>query len=96
MSAANWRGDPFSRRVIDVAIGILMGLRGCTEREAFDELAAAVRETGIGLGTLADALATLTVGVSTPFAHRDEVVHRWGHLMTSTRRVGDAVGVGKP
>jgi hypothetical protein len=91
MIEATWRGEPSSRRAIDVAIGILMGLRRCSEREAFDELAAAVHETGVGLGTLCGALAKLTAGVSTPFPHRDEAMHRWGHLMASTGRVGEAI-----
>jgi hypothetical protein len=34
--------------VIDVAIGILRGLRGYSERKAFDDLVSAVHETGIG------------------------------------------------
>jgi hypothetical protein len=94
MSEASWRGEPSSRRAIDVAIGILMALRRCSERDAFDELAAAVHETGIGLSTLSEALAKLTAGVSTPFPHRDEVLRRWGYLMASTRRVGDAITAG--
>lgn len=91
MSEATWRSEPSSRRAIDVAIGILMGLRRCSEREAFDELAAAVHQTGIGLGTLSSALANLAAGASTPFPHRDEATHRWGHLLASTDRVGEAI-----
>ena len=36
--------------MIDVAIGILAGLRGCSEQEAFDDLVAAVHDTGIAPG----------------------------------------------
>lgn len=91
MKEATWRGEPSPRRAIDVAIGILMGLRRCSEREAFDELAAAVHETGIGLGTLSGALAKLTADVTTPFPHRDVAMHRWGHLMAPPRRAAEAV-----
>ncbi|TMS47923.1 ANTAR domain-containing protein [Mycobacterium sp. DBP42] len=45
--------DPSSRRVIDVAIGVLIGWRGCSERDAFDEIACAVRESGVGIGSIA-------------------------------------------
>lgn len=40
MAFMSYRADEHaSRRVIDVAIGILIGLRGCSQREAFEELA---------------------------------------------------------
>ena len=42
-------GDASSRTVIDVAIGVLVGLLRCSERQAFNEIAAAVDETGVGL-----------------------------------------------
>ena len=45
--------DDTSRRVIDVAIGILVGLRGCSDQAAFDELVRVVHQTGIGIGRLA-------------------------------------------
>jgi hypothetical protein len=32
-----------------------MGLRGCSEKDAFDDLVSAVDETGIGLGGIAGA-----------------------------------------
>ena len=48
-----------SRQVIDVAIGILVGLRGCSERQAFDELVRVVHQTGIGIGSLAAGLVAL-------------------------------------
>lgn len=41
--------DPSSRIVIDVAIGVLIGWRGCS-KEAFDRRASAVKETGVGIG----------------------------------------------
>ena len=81
MSEVGRRGDPASRRVIDVAIGILMGLRGCSERQASDDLVSAVHDTGLGLGALARALMDLVEGSEVLFQHRAEAGQRWGHLM---------------
>jgi hypothetical protein len=54
MASMSYRaGDESSRRVIDVAIGILIGLRGCSDIEAFDELVRVVHQTGVGIGRLA-------------------------------------------
>ena len=44
--------------MIDVAIGIFIGLRGHSENEAFDEIVDAVRKTGVGPGSIATALLT--------------------------------------
>jgi AmiR/NasT family two-component response regulator len=82
--------DPTSRKSIDVAVGVLVGLRGCSEREAFDELATVVRETGIGLGCTATALVALATGASTP--DHAEAFTAWGALLG--RRYGAATGLG--
>lgn len=81
MRARGRREDPASRRVIDVAIGILMGLRECSEQQAFDELVATVHDTGIGPGALARALVDLVGGSEDQIPHRAEAMLRWGHLM---------------
>lgn len=81
MSELGRRGDPASRQVIDVAVGILMALRGCSEREAFDDLVAGVHDTGVGPGALARALAGEVGGAEGPIPHASEAMHRWGHLM---------------
>lgn len=65
-----------SRRVIDVATGILVGLRGCTQREAFDELVRVVNQTGVGIGTTATGLVALASGQA-PAAHAEAA---WGEL----------------
>ena len=72
-----------SRKVIDVAVGILVGLRGCSEREAFDELAAVVNQTGIGLHSTASALVALATGASTP--EHTEAFTAWGALLGPRR-----------
>jgi hypothetical protein len=57
------RSDEHSpRRHIDVAIGVLIGLRHCSEQQAFADIAAAVHETGIGLRGVSYALTTLAGG----------------------------------
>ena len=88
MTELGHREDPASRRVIDLAIGILMGLRGCSEREAFDDHVNAVHQTGISPAGLAGALAALVGGASGHVAHRSEAIHMWGHLLA--RRVTSA------
>jgi len=72
-------GDDTSRRVIDVATGILVGLRGCSDREAFDELVQVVHQTGIGIGRLAAGLVALASGSAT--AEHAEAFAIWGELV---------------
>ncbi len=72
-------GDDTSRRVIDVATGILVGLRGCSDHEAFDELVRVVHETGIGIGRLAAGLVALASGSAT--AAHAEAFAVWGELV---------------
>jgi hypothetical protein len=45
-----------ARRIIDMATGALMELRGCSETEAVRELVLAGRETGLGTQRIARAL----------------------------------------
>lgn len=77
MSAA----EPSSRRPIDVAVGVLVGLRHCTEAEAFEEIAHAVHATGVGLGGIAHALVALASGTDEPIPHRAEALSIWGDLV---------------
>lgn len=73
--------DPSSRTVIDVAIGVLVGWRGCSPREAFEELAGAVRETGVGIGSIARALVELACGTDQSAQHHAVALHLWGDVM---------------
>ncbi|HUO38537.1 MAG TPA: ANTAR domain-containing protein [Mycobacterium sp.] len=73
-------GQASSRQIIDVAIGVLIGLRGCSQREAFGELADAVRSSGTGLSATAQALVALASGTLAPSQHGQEAIRRWGHL----------------
>lgn len=74
-----------SRREIDVAVGILVGLRGCPERAAFDELVGVVRDTGLGIGGIATGLVALASGASS--AGHDEAFAAWGELIGRRRAV---------
>ncbi len=80
--------DIGSRKIIDTAIGVLVGARRRAPAEAFEDLATAGHDTGIGLGTLASALVTLASRTAEPFPHRDVVTARWSTLL--------ATGVMKP
>jgi hypothetical protein len=71
--------DETSRRVIDVATGILIGLRGCSDHEAFEELVRVVHQTGIGIGRLAAGLVALASGSAT--AEHAEAFAVWGELL---------------
>ncbi|OBK77290.1 ANTAR domain-containing protein [Mycobacterium sp. 1274761.0] len=82
----NYRGEEHtSRRVIDVATGILVGLRGCSEREAFDELVRVVNRTGVGIGSIANGLVALSSGASS--AGHTEAFAAWGELVGRSRFV---------
>lgn len=78
MSKIGGGADPTSRRIIDMAIGVLIGWRGCSEREAFEEIADAVRETGIGIGSIAEALVDLaSSGEQSAPHHRAQALRVW-------------------
>lgn len=86
VSDNNYRGHrpvDTSRRMIDIATGVLVGLRGYSEREAFEELAAAVRTTGVGIGSLAAALVSLIAGQPGPTLYRAEAMDVWGDLLAA-------------
>ena len=83
MTESSRRADPASRRVIDVAIGILMGLRRCSERDAFDDLVRAVHETGVGPAALATALADIVAGEGDRGGRHTEATLMWGHLLVA-------------
>lgn len=75
--------DDTSRQVIDIAVGILIGLRGCARAEAFDELVRVVHQTGIGLGAIASGLVAVASGSSS--ADHAEAFSAWGELIRSSR-----------
>lgn len=72
-----------SRRVIDVAMGVLIGLRGYSEQQAFEELVEAMRSTGVGIGSLAAALVALVGGRSEDTPHLAEAMGFWGDTLAS-------------
>ena len=72
-----------ARRIIDMAIGALMELRGCSEPEAVRELVLAGRETGLNTERIARALVNVLAQESGGDADPDRVaaVGRWKHLL---------------
>ena len=73
--------DP-SRRDIDVATGILIGLRGYSERDAFDELVRATHQTGAGISAVARALIEIAGGRRDAGTVFDAAMGLWGHALT--------------
>jgi hypothetical protein len=73
-----------SRRTVDVAVGILIGLRGYTDREAFDELVGVVNRTGLGIFTVAASLVAVATGSSS--AEDTEAFNAWGEPIQRARR----------
>jgi hypothetical protein len=74
-----------SRWIIDVATGILVGLRGCSPQEAFNELVRVVNETGMGIGSVARGLVALAEGASSP--QHAEAFNAWGELIRGRKLV---------
>lgn len=60
------REDQTARRVIDLAIGILIGLRECSEQEASDDLVAAGHDTGYQSGCSGPSLMGQAGGSEAP------------------------------
>ena len=80
MAAMSYRAEAdTSRRVIDVAVGILVGLRGCSQREAFEEIVRVVNQSSVGIGTIAGGLVALASGSSS--AGHAEAFTAWGELI---------------
>jgi hypothetical protein len=65
-------------------VGILIGLRGCSEREAFEELVGVVNRTGIGIFSLAASLTAVAAGSSS--AADTEAFSAWGELIGRARQ----------
>ena len=51
-----------SRTQIDVAVGVLLALRHCSQQQGFQCIADAVHTTGVGLGGVCHALISLVGG----------------------------------
>ncbi|BBX01779.1 hypothetical protein MMOR_27150 [Mycolicibacterium moriokaense] len=79
MSYSSRRANDTSRKVIDTAIGVLVGLRGCSPDQAFAELVRVVHDSGVGIGTLAAGLVALAGGGSS--AGHAEAFSAWGELV---------------
>ena len=74
-----------------MAIGILVGLRGCSQREAFEELVRVVNRSGVGIGSIAGGLVALASGASS--AGHAEAFTAWGELIGRGRLVPVAAAI---
>jgi hypothetical protein len=77
--------EPAPRRVIDVAVGILVGLRRCSEEKAFEEIAEAVRRTGLPLSETAGALVALATANDERSPSSADAQRLWGDLLPGSR-----------
>lgn len=59
-------GEHRSRREIDLAIGVLMGVRGCSAEKALETLVDATRVSGVGLGGVSRTLLSVISGDGDP------------------------------
>jgi ANTAR domain len=80
--------DHRSRREIDMAIGVLMGVRRCSQQEALEALVCATRTTGVGLGGVSRALLDVISGDPAPSA--GEAITHWNGLLGLPTSGGDA------
>jgi hypothetical protein len=69
-----------SRREIDMAIGVLMGIRRCSQKEALATLVHATRATGVGIGGVSQTLLDIVSEKAAPSAGEDVVAH-WNALL---------------
>jgi hypothetical protein len=83
MSYSALRANDTSRKVIDTAIGVLVGLRGCTPAEAFTELVEVSRQTTLGIGSVASGLVAVASGTSS--ADNIDAFNIWGDLIRRER-----------
>jgi len=78
---------PEGRRVLDLAEGILIGLRRYSAEAAFGELVAVAHRHDITVSAVASALVELaTGGTDSSDFHRVEVAiarHQWGSMLLS-------------
>jgi ANTAR domain len=79
-----------SRREIDQAIGVLMGIRRCSAEQALVEITTVVRASGVGLGGVSRALLDLVCGDVDSTA--DETVARWDAVLRAPVRDGMSAG----
>jgi hypothetical protein len=77
------QSDSTSRRVIDLAVGVLVGLRGCSPEEAFAELVEVVRQKRVGIGTIATELVALASGATSTNHAQD--LSAWADLIRQRR-----------
>lgn len=83
MSYRIQQSDNTSRKVIDLAVGVLVGLRGCRPEEAFAELVDVVHRTGVGPGAVATQLVALASGSDSGVPAHDSSA--WAELIGQRR-----------
>lgn len=83
----NYRpGEHRSRREIDMALGVVMGIRRCSAKEALEVLAGGTRASGVGLGGVSRALLSVVSGDPGPAV--GEAVTHWNALLGLPAHLG--------
>jgi hypothetical protein len=75
-------------RILDIAEGVLIALRGCTLNQAFAEIVQTAKTHNVSTLRLADALVALAQNQASP--HGDDAAFvaaraAWGHLVDRSR-----------
>ena len=78
-----------ARTQIDVAVGVLIALCGCSEAQCFQRIADAVRDTGVGLSGVCHALISLVSGGTDTRADPTALNH-WRHTIDQLAHAGTA------
>jgi hypothetical protein len=77
--------DPQGGRMLDTALGILIGLRRCSSEAAFQEMLVAAQRRRVPINALAWGLVHLTCGgnksAETFDAAQSAARHEWGRLL---------------
>jgi hypothetical protein len=90
--AADWfpsqnSSGPHDGRMLDTALGILIGLRRCRSEAAFDELLVAAQRHRVPISAMAWGLVHLTCGgdrsPKTVTAAQAAARHEWGCLLAT-------------
>lgn len=89
----NRTGAPEGRRVLDLAEGILVGLRRCSAEAAFHELLAVANRHGVPVSAAASALVEHATGAADAAATNSAGVAfaclEWGNLLPAVSGPGD-------
>jgi hypothetical protein len=81
-----WADEHSGTRTLDLALGVLVGLRRCDAKEAFSDLVDVSTRRGLSPFALGRALVAAASGHPVPDSEAAAVVaNEWGELFVDTR-----------